>query len=154
MKSTWIVLANSGRARIFERSSDNGQLVEMLDLVHPRSRATAAALTTDREGYAQKAHGDAGHAGTAFEPHTTPHQKEQASFAAEVARHLEVAATQGRCVDLALFASDPFLGALKVHLGSAGKRVLSATIPRDFTTFSGPELAHRVTEALVHLRYH
>ena len=153
MKKTWIVLANAARARVFEREVDSGRMVELLDLVHPQSRLKAEALTSDQEGHAQKAHGDPGHAGTVFEPHTTPHRKEQAAFAVEISRHLEVAATQGRCADVALIASDPFLGELKAHLGHATRRVLSATVPRDFTAYAGPDLAHRVTEALVHLRY-
>jgi len=153
MKTTWIVLANAARARIFEREVQSGRMVELLDLVHPQSREKTVELTSDREGHAQKAHGDPGHAGTAFQPHTTPQQKEHAAFAVEISRHLEVAATQGRCGDVALIASDPFLGELKAHLGDATRRVLSATVPRDFTTFTGPDLAHRVTEALVHLRY-
>jgi protein required for attachment to host cells len=153
MKNTWVVLANAARARIFERETESGTLVEMLDLIHPQSREKTAELTSDREGHAQKAHGDPGRSGTAFQPHTTPRQKEHAAFAVEVSRHLEVAATQGRCGDVALIASDPFLGELKSHLGNATRRVLSATVPRDFTTYAGTDLAHRVTEALVHLRY-
>jgi protein required for attachment to host cells len=153
MKKTWVVLANAGRARIFERESEDGALVELLDLVHPQSREKAGELASDREGHAQKAHGDPGHAGTAFQPHTTLREKEHAAFAVEVSRHLEVAATQGRCGDVALIASDPFLGELKSHLGDATKRVLSAAIPRDLTIFSGTDLAHRITEALVQVRY-
>jgi protein required for attachment to host cells len=153
MKNTWVVLANAARARIFEREPVSGTLVEVLDLVHPESREKTAELASDREGHAQKAHGDPGHAGTAFQPHTTPRQKEHAAFATEVSRHLEVAATQGRCGEVALIASNPFLGELKSHLGSATQRVLSATIPLDLTMVSGPELPHRITEALVHLRY-
>jgi len=152
MKNTWIVLANSARARVFEREAQNGHLIELLDLVHPQSREKASELTSDHEGHAQKAHGDPGHAGTAFEPHTTPHRKEQAAFAAEISRHLEVAATAGRYGDVALIASDPFLGELKAQLGSATRRFLGATVAHDFTTFAGPDLNRRVTEALAQHR--
>jgi protein required for attachment to host cells len=152
MEKTWIVLANASRARIFARASQSGGLEELADLTHPQSREKGLELSSDREGHAQKAHGDPGHAGTAFQPHTDPRQKEHAIFAVEVSRHLEEAVRSGRCLTLALIASDPFLGELKAHLGEAAKRVVMATIPRDLTTFAGPELAQRVSEALDQLR--
>ena len=65
----------------------------------------------------------------------------------------EDAVTQGRCPGLVLIASDPFLGVLKSHPGNAAMRVLSATIPRDLTSFGGHDLARRVTEALDHVRH-
>jgi len=151
MKETWIVLANASRARILDREPDGGRLEELADLVHPQSREKGSELTSDREGHAQKAHGDPGHAGTAFQPHTEPRQKEHAAFAAEVSRYLEDAVTQGRCSGLVLIASDPFLGVLKSHLSNAATRVLSATIPRDLTSFGGDDLERRVTEALDHV---
>jgi protein required for attachment to host cells len=148
MNKTWIVLANASRARVLAREAKDGRLEELADLVHPQSREKVGALTADREGHAQKAHGDPGHAGTAFQPHTDPRQKEHATFAVEVARYLEDAAVQGRCPGLVLIASDPFLGVLKSHLGDAAKPLVQATLPRDLTTYAGPELARRVTEAL------
>jgi protein required for attachment to host cells len=150
MKRTWIVLANASRARILDREPDGGGLEELADLVHPQSREKGSELTSDREGHAQKAHGDPGHAGTAFQAHTEPRQKEHAIFASEVSRYLEEAVTQGRCSGLVLIASSPFLGELKSHLGGAAQRVVSATIPRDLSSFSGRDLVQRVTEALEH----
>jgi len=153
MNENWIVLANASRARILDREPGDGRLKELADLVHPQSREKASELTSDREGHAQKAHGDAGHAGTAFEPRTEPRQKEHAVFALEVSRYLEDAVTHGRCLALVLIASDPFLGELKSHLGHAATRVLNATIPRDLTSFAGNDLARRVTEALDQVRH-
>jgi len=152
MKKTWIVLANASRARILNREAEGGRLDELADLVHLQSREKGMDLTSDREGHAQKAHGDPGHAGTAFQQHTDPRQKEHAVFALEVSRYLEDAVAQGRCTGLVLIASDPFLGELKSHLGNAAARVVSATIARDLTTFAGADLVHRVTEALQQLR--
>jgi protein required for attachment to host cells len=126
---------------------------ELTDLVHPQSREKGSELTADREGHAQKAHGDPGHAGTAFQPHTEPRHKEHAVFAAQIAQHLEEAATQGQCPGLVLIASDPFLGVLKSHLGKAATRLLSASVPQDLTVFVGADLARRVSDVLEHLRH-
>ena len=148
MKKSWIVLANSARARVFERETESGRLLELMDLVHPQSREKAAELTSDQEGHAQKAHGDPGRKGTSFQPHATPHRKEMAAFSMEISRHLEAAANDGRFGELALIASDPFLGELKHHLGNVTRHALGAAIPHDFTAFGGADLQHRVTEAL------
>jgi protein required for attachment to host cells len=153
MSSKWVLLANAARARVFERDGQGGRLVEILDLVHPQSREKAAELSTDREGHAQKAHGDRGHAGTAFEPRTDFHRKEMTAFAQEIARHLELSVVQGRCTDIAILASDPFLGECKKHLGAGTKRVLSAALPRDLTAVLEPQLTERVTEILREARY-
>jgi protein required for attachment to host cells len=152
MTKTWIVLANASRARILDRESDGGRLVELENLAHPQSRVKGSELTSDRGGHAEKAHGDPGHAGTEFQPRTDPRQKEHAVFAAEVSRYLENEVAQGRCQDLVLIASDPFLGELKSHLGPTAMRAVSVTIARDLTTFAGRDLAGRVTEALDHSR--
>ena len=152
MKETWIVLANASRARILDREP-GGRLEELADLVHPQSREKGIELASDREGHAEKTHGDLGRMRTAFQPHMEPRQKEHSVFAVEVSRYLEDAVTQGRCRGLVLIASDPFLGELKSHLGDAAARVLSAAIPRDLTSFSGHDLERRVTEALDHMRH-
>jgi protein required for attachment to host cells len=120
-----------------------------VDLIHPRSREKGSELASDREGHAQKAHGDRGHAGTAFEPHTGPRRKEHEVFAVEIAQHyLEDALGQRRCPGVVLIASDPFLGELKSHLNESVKRVVSATIAHDLTRYAGAELERRVSEAL------
>jgi protein required for attachment to host cells len=153
MKTTWIVLANATRARILDREPGAGHLEELADLLHSQSRAKVEQLVSDREGHAQKAHGDLGHAGTAFQPHTEPRRKEHAVFAAEVSRYLEDAVVQGRCPGLVLIASDPFLGELQGHLGAATARVVSGHVSRDLTSFSGTDLVHRVTEAVQHAHH-
>ncbi len=153
MNNSWIVLANAARARIFERDPQGHRLDEVADLVHSQSREHGRDLETDRPGHAQKAHGDAGHAGTAFEPHTDARRREHVAFALEVSHYLEQAVAQGRCAEIALIVSDPFLGELKSHLGTASRRVVHAIVPRDLTSFAGADLTYRVNEALGQVRH-
>jgi protein required for attachment to host cells len=148
VKNHWIVLANAARARILDREHDASPLQELADLVHPQSREKLRDLASDREGHAEKAHGDASHAGTAFQPRTEPHRKEHAIFASELSHYLEDAIAQGRCQALVLIASDPFLGELKAHLGPAAARIVSAAIPLDLTSYAGADLARRISDAI------
>lgn len=148
MNSTWIVLANAARARIFIRDPGSGHLKELTDLIHPGSREHGRDMDTDRPGHAQKSHGDAGHAGTAFEPRSNAQQREHAAFALELSRYLEEAAIAQRCGEIVLIASDPFLGEVKSRLGAGSRRMLRDSVPLDLTSFAGKELENRVSGAM------
>lgn len=139
----WVLLANAARARCLERDPENGALRELADFVHPDSRLKGAALGLDAGDLVRK-----GAVTTQYQPPTDPHDKAHRAFARELAQHLETAALEHRLVELALFASDPFLGELKAQLGKAGTAALRAALPLDLTSFAGAELEQRVSRAL------
>ena len=116
---------------------------ELASFVHPRTRLKGAALAHDRPGQAFK-----GEARTAYEPHTDPHQKEHTEFARELAQRLEEEAIERRYPRVAVFASSPFLGEIKAHLGATTQRLLQAAVALDLTAFDDSELEHRVADAL------
>jgi protein required for attachment to host cells len=138
-----VLVANAGRARLFERDPENKAMHELASFVHPRTRLKGAALAHDRPGQAFK-----GEARTAYEPHTDPHQKEHTEFARELAQRLEEEAIERRYPRVAVFASSPFLGEIKAHLGATTRRVLQAAVALDLTAFDYGELEHRVADAL------
>jgi protein required for attachment to host cells len=148
MEKSWIVLANAARARILERDPADGALAELTDFVHPQSRQKASELASDRPGHAQKAHGDPAKVSTAFEPRTDLRRKEHEEFARQLAQHLDDAVAQRRCTSLVLIASNPFLGELRSHLGSATQKALALAVPTDLTSVAVPELTRRVSEVL------
>jgi protein required for attachment to host cells len=138
-----VLIANSARARLFERDADNGALRELAAFVHPLSRARGTALADDRPGQAMK-----GAARTQYEPHTDPREREQQRFAHELAQRVEEGALAHRMAGLVLIASDPFLGLLRAALGHAATALAPRHVPRDFTKYQGSDLEHRVTQAL------
>lgn len=138
-----VLVANSARARLFARDPDNAAMRELASFVHPRARMKTAQLGHDRAGQALK-----GEAHTAFEPHTEPHRKERAAFAHELAQRLEEETQRHRFPQVAVFASDPFLGELKAQLGATAQRRLLAAVALDLTAYDGAELEHRVAQAL------
>jgi len=139
----WVLVANSARARLFERDAENGALREMAAFVHPLSRARGTELMDDRPGQAMK-----GVAHTQYEPPTDPHQREQHKFAHELAQRLEEGAQAQRMGAHLLFASDPFLGMLRAALGPATRALPGRHTSRDLTSLQGAELEHRVSELL------
>lgn len=139
----WVLVANAARARCFARDPANGAMRELCAFVHPASRLPGSSLGGDRGGQVRKSA-----ASTRFAPHTDPHKKELAAFAAELADHLEDAARQHRFPRVALIASAEFLGELRAQLGSGTRHLLAASAALDLTRCEGADLEHRVTQAL------
>lgn len=139
----WILLANAGRARCFERDPATHALSELAGFVHQEARERSSQTGTDRPGRAFK-----GEASTSFEPRTDPHDKQRESFARELGAFLEAAAQAHRYAQLALIASSPFLGALRAHLGEVSRHSLVSSQALDLTELEGRELEERVTSVL------
>lgn len=138
----WVVLANAARARLLERDPETGALREFESFVHPASRLGGHELADDRPGQAFK-----GQARTAFQPRQTPHEKEEAAFAHELAKRLDAAAMALQFGRLVLLASNPFLGRLHAALGPAARQLVAAAAV-DLTGYADRELEERVTAAL------
>lgn len=144
MSTEWFLIANAARGFIAQRRGDQ-PLSVIAHFEHQASRLSSAALGKDRAG---RELAPAGFGGSAFEPHADPHRKEHLRFAHELATHLEEAALVDGYDTLALFASNPFLGALKGALGDATQRRLAHSVPVDLTHVGPAELGRRVAEEL------
>lgn len=139
----WLLVANASRARLFERDPDNGALRELDGFVHPQSRLKGSDLRHDRAGAGAKG---ASHA--SFEPPTSPAEREELHFAAELASRLDAAARGHLMPGWALIASSPFLGRLRAALSATAAARLTQHVERDLTTLAGRELEERVRELL------
>ncbi len=148
MDTTWVLVANAGRARCFERDAASHALSELRDFVHPHASLGGAAQGGALTGAAAKGHGRTGHAGTQFEPHVTAQAKERDSFARQLVDYLNEAVALKRCSGLVLIASAPMLGELRPGLSSAAQKVLQRAVAGDLTRYQGAELQQRVDAAL------
>lgn len=146
MKRNWVVIANAARARVLEESDRVGRYAHVADLVHPASRLSGTQLAElhggSRPGRIEsQAHGTGS---AAYEPRTSPREREHERFAHEVAQVLNQGVAGGRCAGLTLVASDPFLGALKSHLSVQSRKVLLRTVGSDCTALRDEEVAQRL----------
>ncbi len=146
--NTWILLANAHRARCFARRGANGDLMELENFVYPQTRLTqppqAANLTAD----AGKGHGNTGHSGTQFEPHTSVQRKERDAFAHTLAEYINKASTAHNFDKLVLAASAPMLGAIRPLLAPQAKQLLVRALSSDITHYQGPELLQHINHIL------
>lgn len=140
----WLVVANASRARVLEESGTAGGYVHIADLVHPQSRQKGTELAGDRPGHVPgpTAHGTGS---SAYDPRTTPGEREHERFAREVATTLNEGIAAGRCAGLKLVASNPFLGHLKKHLTAQSNKAVLSSLAADYTALNDHELAQRLT---------
>ena len=101
MNSTWIVVAESARARIFTVTGSRGDLEEVADLSHPESRLHARELSSDLPGRTFDSHGEGRHG---MEQATDLKDQEAQTFAAEIARHVDRSRLEGCFESLILVA--------------------------------------------------
>lgn len=149
MKTTWIVLANAARARIFEAGAAGAAPTEVHTLVHPASRLKGHELTEDRPGHAERQTASTAHpGGTAYPPRADPRAKEQHAFAREIAQVLHDALGAGHCGRIVLVASNPFLGELRAALTPAAATAVAHSEPADLTALPVLDLQSRLRELL------
>jgi protein required for attachment to host cells len=148
MNKTWILVANSHRARCFERHAADHALIELADFVYPKYQPSNDPTAGDLTGLAGKGHGRTGHAGTQFEPKTEDQAKERLRFARNLAEYINKGVTEQRCNGIVLIASSPMLGELKPLLSNATAKALRNCVTSDLTRYTGPDLKQRVDHAL------
>jgi protein required for attachment to host cells len=145
MKSTWIVVAESARARIFTMSGTGGRLQEVADLTHPESRLHDTELSSDLPGRAFDSHGQGRHA---MEQATDPKQREAQAFAAEIARHIDRGRREGSFDSLVLVAPPKFLGRLRPELSKSARDALTGEIDKNLVEADGETIERHVSALL------
>lgn len=128
MARTWVVVADSSRARILQADKPLGPLEEVEMLDHPQARMHDQALTTDLPGRAFDSAGSGRHA---MEQHELPKHQEAVVFARELADRLEQACRQGTCARLVIAAAPAFLGLLRKQLNGGTVKLISAEIDKN-----------------------
>ena len=145
MKSTWIVVAESARARIFTLSGIGVKLQEVTDLSHPESRLHDRELTSGLPGRTFDSQGQGRHA---MEPATDPKDREAQAFAAEIARHIERGRHQGNFDALVLIAPPKFLGRLRAELTKPARDTLVGELDKNLVEADTKTLERQVSALL------
>ena len=122
MEITWVVVADSARARIFEAETPLAPLQEINVLVNPDARLSDQDLVADKEGKIHDRHGAGRHS---LEPPTDAKEQENIVFTKRIAAQLETALNRNAFGRLILVASPAVLGRLRKALdGKTAKAVV------------------------------
>jgi protein required for attachment to host cells len=134
MAITWIVAADSARARVLQVADRKHDLVEVEDLVNPEGRMHDRELTTDAN---PRLHGPGGNSARE-EPSAVEHAVEM--FSKRISDYLEKARTQHRYDRLVLVAPPKFLGKLRKSLGREVEKLVAGELDKELYRANAREL--------------
>lgn len=144
MNTTWIVVAESARARVFSRAGIKGRLQEIADLSHPESRLHDRELTSDMPGRSFDSHGQGRHS---MEQPTDPQDREAQAFAEEIARQVDHGRRERSFDALVLVAPPKFLGLLRAELNKLTRDLIVAEINRNLVEADPETIGQHVSES-------
>ncbi len=136
MKSTYILVADSSRARIFTAATPSSALEEIEALAHTEGRLHDREMTSDLPGKV-KGEGKMGHA---FEQATDPKKHEASIFAHRIAGFLEGAHNEKKFEQLLIIAEPSFLGLLRNQLPEQIKKLVCFELDKNITTHSNDDI--------------
>ncbi len=145
MKTTWVLVANSTRARILKADNAIGPLQEIEALVHPESRLHERELTSDLPGRAFDSAGQGRHA---MEQPVDPKQQEMISFAKFLAQRLDEARERGEFKQLIIVAAPTVLGQLRKALSPETARRVSYELDKNISLLRPEEIRQHLPERL------
>jgi protein required for attachment to host cells len=127
---TWILVADTSRARIFVADKSAGPLNEIRTLAYPEARLHEGDLVADKGGR-DRSPGIASHG---FDG-TDSHKHDNAErFAAQVCSELESARTAGALRKLYVVAAPGFLGMLRRHQSGPLRQLIVSEIDKNLST--------------------
>jgi protein required for attachment to host cells len=144
MKLTWIVVADSTRARIFTADTPSSTLEEIENFSHEEGRLHDREMTSDLPGRIKSSDGS----GHAFEQPTDPKKHETDNFAHRIAHYLEDAHNANRFEQLLIVAAPAFLGLLRNHLPEQIKKLVRFELDKDITMQSAADIRQHLPEYL------
>lgn len=141
MTREWIVVADYGGARIFERSSKVARPALVFELEHPEGRLRTQELVSDGVGAMTTPSFD----GIMGMPQgSDPHDVENERFTRQLADHLTAAVAAGKCEHLQLIVAPRMLGGLRPHLAKLKAGVVQEEMAKDLTHLPTSQLPERL----------
>ena len=138
MKTTWIIAADSSRARILQVMDRDGRLAEVEDFLNPEGRAHERDLLEDGHARFNGHGGNGGPASDREETTATEHATEL--FAKRVSEYLDKARTAHRYDRLHVVAAPKFLGQLRREFGKEVQKLVTSELPKDLSWLDGRDL--------------
>lgn len=142
---TWILVADSSRARLFAASQRGKPWRLISELEHPETRERTAQYSPTERGSQKQSFG---YGRPALQPKTEPRRVEKGHFAEELARRLDAGLRQGEYGAVVLVASPQFLGELKGKLDKQVIKCITGAIDKDYTRLGERELVERLDETV------
>jgi protein required for attachment to host cells len=156
MPTTWILIADGGRARLLEQDRKSRSFKPTSEREFFGSTAQSKEIASDRPGrtFDSAGRGQPGDAGAygrhAMEPATDPQRHAEYEFARDLSEHLETAANRHRFDHLVLVAAPKILGDLRELLPKTVQGKVVAEINKDLTKIPTRDLGKHLDPHLPH----
>lgn len=128
MSGTWILVAESSRAKLYRANNRRSPISEVEALVNPAGRLHEGDLVSDRPGSDGGSMGQGRHV---LDDKTSARQQEHISFAKHLAERLNAARTDGEYSRLVLAAPPAFLGLLRDNLSKEVMDMVYAQVDKN-----------------------
>ena len=145
MKPTWILVADSSRARSFSAESPSSPLIEINTLAHPQSRIHEQNLSSDLPGHDSDKSGSGRHG---FQDEIEPKEQEVIDFAKQIAKHLDQARNNNKFKQLLIVAAPAFLGTLRNQLTDQTRKMVSIEMDKNLTQQRAEDIRGHLPEYL------
>src|SRR5947208_16402497 len=140
MTTTWIIAADSSRARILQVTDRNERLDEIDDLLNPEGRVHDRELISDAH---PRFHGADGPGSDREEMSATEHATEL--FAKRVGEYLDKARSAHRYDRLHLIAPPKFLGQLRKELDKEVQKLVADELPKDLSWLDARDIERHLS---------
>ena len=137
MTTTWIIAADSSRARVLQVAGREEKLLEIEDLLNPQGRLHDRDIASDALG---RWNGPDRPGGNSMRAGASPVEHAVEQFAKRIGEYLDQARTAHRYDRLCLVAPPKFLGALRKELGAEVQKLVADELPKDLSWLSAREL--------------
>lgn len=145
MKSTWILVADSSRARVFTAETPSSPLQEINDLAHPAARMHEQRMTSDLPG---KDNGNIGTGGHSYQDQTGPKEQGVIDFAKRISEYLEEGKNAHRFEQLLIISAPSFLGTLRNQLSAQTRNCICFELDKNITAHSAEDIRSHLPENL------
>jgi protein required for attachment to host cells len=145
MAKTWVVVAESARARIFSVDPESDKWNEVKDIVHPQSREHEVEINTDGPGTAFDSVGPGRHAMSESEG---PKEHEARKLCRQLADAIEAGRTKNFFDQLMLVSSPGLLGELRKALSDAAERMVAKELNKNLSRLKAEEIRSRIEAEL------
>ncbi|GGC05888.1 hypothetical protein GCM10011352_35120 [Marinobacterium zhoushanense] len=114
----WIVVADASKARVYAQNKPRGELLEIMDLVHPEARVKESALISDGPGIPEKG---------------SVRQTEDQRFARDIMAKVRHALDTNEIRGFYLAAPPHFLGLLRESMDGHLRKSLHQDLDKNLT---------------------
>lgn len=141
--TTWVVVADENRGRIFTVTTPNGPMRECQTLVHPESKLAEQDLENDAQGRNRSRGNRAPHGLIELGQARYKHARQ---FAKELAIELEGALRANKFHRLILIAAPRFLGLLRKEVSNDLAKHICFELDKDLTKLRADEIRNHLPD--------